>query len=394
MTAPPPPAAPAGPTETAPARGELRAQRALAKVKTELEGLKPAELDDGSWFHVLLRKHTTLLLRQQGQLVDPWRLKYPDLDDAALAKRIIRGTAGRAALIGGTAGALIPVTALASGGLGLTGAAALAFAELAALERLQIRMVLTLGELLDAPLANDRIHDVVSIYAHLLKIKGANRAAVYTRQAISALCRSIGLRFAQRAAVKLAVPIISVGVGGGMNYLLTRGLGHHAVRHFKARLDFRDPVLRLSDRPADEQRLVIGLMVLMASADGRIKRAERRALKATLADIASGPIDWSGLLAQPEASLIAQVRQIDDPSFTQLVLELLSWMAAADGKVTRHERDLLERVASALGMELLPEEVDVEDVALVEGEAVEGAAVEGVAVEGAAVAQHALEGEG
>lgn len=349
---------------------EERSERALAQVQSELEGFKPGELDDGSWFHVLLRKHTNLLLRQQGTLVDPWRLKYPDLEDAALAKRIIRGTAGRAALVGGTAGALIPVTALASGGLGITGAAALAFAELAALERLQIRMVLTLGELLDAPLENDRIHDVVSIYAHLLKIKGANRAAVYTRQAISALCRTIGLRFAQRAAVKLAVPIISVGVGGGMNYLLTRGLGHHAVRHFKARLDFRDPVLRLSDRPSDEQRLVIGLMVLMASADGRIRRAERKALKVALADVAAEPIDWGGLLAQPEADLIAQVRAVDDPSFTQLVLELLSWMAAADGKVTTRERALLERVAGALGVELLPEVVEPdEDAALIDGPA-------------------------
>lgn len=359
----------AEPTKEAAPAGEEKARRALAKVKDELEGLKPAELDDGSWFHVLLRKHTNLLLRQQGMMVDPWRLKYPDLEPPALARRIIRGTAARAALIGGTAGALIPVTALASGGLGLTGAAALAFAELAALERLQIRMVLTLGELLDAPLENDRIHDVVSIYAHLLKIKGANRAAVYTRQAISALCRSIGLRFAQRAAVKLAVPVISVGVGGGMNYLLTRGLGTHAVRHFKARLDFRDPVLRLADRQADEQRLVFGLMVLMASADGRIRRAERRALKTALADTTAERIDWARLLARPEGELIAQVRAVDDPSFTQLVLELLNWMAQADGKVTPRERALLERVASALGMELLPEviaEPEV-DAALIEG---------------------------
>lgn len=336
------------------------AARRIATAQAELARLSPRELDDGSWFQSLLRRHTDRLLAEQGGLLAPWREKHPELGTPDLARRIVRSTAGKAALIGGAAGALVPVTAWASAGIGVGGTAALAMAELAALERLQVRMLLTLGELQGAPLQNDRVRDVVAIYAHLLKIKGVGRAAVYSRQALTAVCRAIGLKFVQRAAVKLAVPIVSVGIGGGMNYLLTRGLGAHAVTHFQALRDLRDPVALLGERPHAEKQIVLSLMLLIASSDGRMTRTERKALRAALAGATASPDERLALrdaLEQPEAMLLSQAAAIADPEFGPLIVDLLGWMAAVDGQVGDAERALLERVAGAVG-------VDIDDEAL------------------------------
>jgi uncharacterized protein (DUF697 family) len=194
--------------------------------------IEPSTEADGGWFLRVLQRHTQTLVAEQGGLVAPWRAEHPDLDDLALARVIVRTSARKAALIGGASGAITPIAAWASAGTGLGGAAAIAVAELAALERLQLRMLLTLAELSGRPLDNDHINEIVTIYAHVLKVKGASRAATMGRQALVTLCRTIALRFMQRASVKLVLPIVAVGLGGGMNYLLTRGLGQHALSYF------------------------------------------------------------------------------------------------------------------------------------------------------------------
>lgn len=194
-----------------------------------LDGSDPAPSDaiepsDDGWFLRIVRQHTQSLLAEQGGLVAPWRAAHPELDDVALARQIVRRGARDAALIGGASGIATPLAVWAGVGV--------AFAEVAALERLQLRMLLTLAELGGRPLSDDDVGEILTLYAHVLKVKGATQAATMGRKALIALSQRIALRFMQRASVRLFLPVVAVGLGGGMNYLMTRGLGQHALSYF------------------------------------------------------------------------------------------------------------------------------------------------------------------
>ncbi|MCA9542636.1 MAG: hypothetical protein KC620_27255, partial [Myxococcales bacterium] len=81
---------------------------ALARARGELAALAPKTLDDGSWFHIVLKRAAERLLTRQRRRTDleGWRTRHPELADPALADRMIRQASRRAALVGATSGAL------------------------------------------------------------------------------------------------------------------------------------------------------------------------------------------------------------------------------------------------------------------------------------------------
>ena len=122
----------------------------------------------------------------------------------------------------------------------------------------------------------------------------------------------------------------------------------------------------LAERPHAEKQIVLSLMLLVASTDGRMTRTERKALRAALAgatDSAEERLALRDALDQPEAVLLEQAGHIEDPAFGGIIVDLLGWMAAMDGQVSDGERGLLERVADAVGVtiddEALADEVNL-----------------------------------
>jgi hypothetical protein len=49
------------------------------------------------------------------------------------------------------------------------------------------------------------------------------------------LGQRVGARMFRKTVAKYAVPLVSVGIGAGWNYLSTRAVGRLAQRHFRAR---------------------------------------------------------------------------------------------------------------------------------------------------------------
>lgn len=374
MTAPgPEDAPPAAPVAVDPPRAEaddpfegslttpaVRAE--LARVRSELGAMRPAQLHDGSWFHIVLQRTARRFLARQKRrcVLEPMREAYPELDDARLADRIVTRASRRAAFVGGTSGALISaaeIAAFTTLGSSISGAFLLLLAELAIIERLQVGMVFTLSELHGYQMAHDDLRDVGALYGNVLKVKGATRVAAWARDGSVALFRIIGVRYLQRAFVKYSVPVLSVGLGAGMNYVLTRSLGKHARKAFERQGDTDAQLARLHAQEDALRRLLLALMGLMAAVDGQIDKRERALLRRTLDRLAVDGTPRSELLdalERPEETIFGSLEAIEDDEFHALVLELVALMAVADGRLDQAELDLLERLSDVCGFEFEP----------------------------------------
>lgn len=332
---------------------------ALRETRTQLAAMRPGQLTDGSWFQVILQRSARRHLERRARIDagNRWREAHPDLEPPALMDRVIQRTSRRAAIIGGTSGALISAAEIAAiGTLGSTISAAflLVLAELAVIERLQARMIFTLSDLHGRQVSPHDLHDVGLLYGNVLKIKGVSRVAAWSRDGAVALFRVIGVRFMQRAFVRYGIPVLSIGLGGGMNYLMTRSLGRHARRNF-ARRSHTDRQLALADDREDALRqLLLGLMGLMAAADGHVDRRERDLLRRSLDRMAADGTSREQLLdalTAPEETLYESLRTLgDDHEFRDVVLELLALMAVSDGALMPAEVAMLDRLSGVCGV--------------------------------------------
>ncbi len=173
--------APEGPTASEVLDDEASLREQFVDLREQLSKLTPAQLKDGTWFQVVLQKTAGRMLRKQHLecLLDRWRIAAGDVTDAALATFIIKQTARRCAMVGGVAGGMVSAAALASTvslGLPISGALLIAVAEMALVERIQLRMIFALAELKGYPLNPDDMGDVGMLYGEVLRVKGATRA--------------------------------------------------------------------------------------------------------------------------------------------------------------------------------------------------------------------------
>ena len=184
-------------------------------------------------------------------------------DNDAIAAKLTKMFARQASILGILTGVLMSaeeiVTFLtgAEGGLGLpfniAVAALLLLAETFLLLRFQIALVAWLGKLYGVPLDPDNPEDILTILAFATGTSAANAAGTagvkmggklatriartaVQKQALAAvtgMAERIGLTMLARAAVKYAIPVLSIGLGMIMNYSTTRGVGAVGQKHFK-----------------------------------------------------------------------------------------------------------------------------------------------------------------
>lgn len=347
------------PSSTSPPDTAPGVRLALVQARDELASMRPGRLTDGSWFQTILQRAARRHIARRAKIDAgaAWREAHPDLPPPALMDRVTQRAARRAALVGGTSGALISAAELAAiGTLGSTISAAfvLVLAELAVIERIQARMIFTLSDLNGHHVSPDDLHDIGHLYGNVLKVKGATRAAAWGRDGAVALFRIIGVRFMQRAFVRYSIPVLSIGLGSGMNYLMTRSLGRHARRDLGQRSHADSRLALIDDQEDALRRLLLGLMGLMAAADGRIDRRERDLLRRSMDRLAADGTPREELLealTAPEETLYQSLRDLgDDHEFREVLLELLALMAVSDGALVPAEIALLDRLSGVCGM--------------------------------------------
>lgn len=236
-----------------------RLHQAIAEIK-ELGGL--SAFKTGEWLLPLVRKSFQSYLKNAQ--VDHFRKKYPRASDDEIIKKLTAVAAKNAAIIGGITGAGVSaneVTAIiagtASGGLSLPvqlSATALALAaEAITLVHIQIQLVANIAKILKVPLSPDDPEDVLLILAfavggagieglgnlgaktagHLTKTAIRRHISGTTLEAVKRIAAKLGLKILQRSIIKYTVPLASVLVGGGWNYVTTKKVGNIASKHFR-----------------------------------------------------------------------------------------------------------------------------------------------------------------
>lgn len=244
-------------------KSAIRKQLEEAKREyDELGGWKAFK--SGEWLWLLIQK--SFKNYWERATVEYFRAKYGTADAEKIAEKLIGVAAKNAAILGAVTGAavstdeIVAIVTAGEGGIGLPANIAIAAAALSAeailLMRFQLQLVANLGKLYGAPLDPDDPEDILTILAFALggsaadaagkagmKIgsKFAGRAAkiVFSNDVLALfkkIAAKVGVKILQRTIVKYTIPIASIGIGTGWNYLATRAVGRIAIKHFKQRI--------------------------------------------------------------------------------------------------------------------------------------------------------------
>jgi len=236
----------------------------LKKAKdevTELGGL--SGFKSGEWLLRLIQKSFRNYWERAN--VEYFKSKYSLQDEDFIAKKLIKVAARNAALIGAATGALVSTDEIVAiltggeGGIGIPANVAIALTAIASeavlLVRFQLKLVANLGKLYGVPLDPEDPEDILAILAFAVGGSVAEKAGevgmkvgstlaktavrkCLSKEALEAIKRigaKLGVKILQRSILKYTVPIASVGIGTGWNYLSTRAVGKIAKKHFSQR---------------------------------------------------------------------------------------------------------------------------------------------------------------
>lgn len=238
-----------------------RIKRSIKNTKEEYHELGGWHgLTRGEWLWKLINKSLGVYIKRAN--AEYFRKKYPNLDNGQIAKKLISVAARNAAILGGLTGSAISADEI--GGLlalpfgvgvpvNLAIAAGAIGAEAILLARIQIQMIVNLSALYDVPLDPEDPEDILTILAFALggsaaeaagkagmKIGGAAAGQVarqFFSKEVLALVKKVGakvgIKILQKSIVKYTIPIASIGIGTGWNYLSTKAVGSVAIKHVK-----------------------------------------------------------------------------------------------------------------------------------------------------------------
>jgi uncharacterized protein (DUF697 family) len=244
-------------------KSEIRRQYEEAKQElTELGGWQ--SLKSGAWLWQLIQR--SFKNYWERGTAEYFQEKYGTTDPEKLVPKLISVAARNASLLGGVVGAVVSTDELvgiftgAEFGMGLPANIAIGLAaiggEAILLIRFQLQLVANIGKAYGVPLDPDDPEDILTILAYAMgggvaaeagrfgmrvggKLAGRMAKDVFKKEVL-AFCKrllaKVGVKLLQRNIVKYTVPVASVFIGGGWNYVSTRSVGWLAVRHFKQRL--------------------------------------------------------------------------------------------------------------------------------------------------------------
>jgi uncharacterized protein (DUF697 family) len=228
-----------------------------------------AAFKNGEWVWPLIRRSFRNYW-ERGR-VDYFTAKYGTTDPDKIARRLISLASKNAAILGALTGAavsadeIVGLVTAGEAGIGVPANLAIAASAVAAeailLVRFQLQLVANLGKLYGIPLDEDDPEDILTILAFAIggsaadaagkggmkiggKLGGRRAKAVFSRDVLAVTKRiaaRVGVKVLRRTIVKYVIPVVSIGIGTGWNYLATRAVGRIAIRHFKQRIaDLRE----------------------------------------------------------------------------------------------------------------------------------------------------------
>lgn len=225
---------------------------------TKLGGLQAFK--SGEWLFTLIQKSFRNYWNKAN--AEYFISKYSSQDEDFLAKKLTNVAARNAALVGAVTGAtistdeIVALVTAGEGGIGIPANLAIAFTALASeaylLVSIQLKLVANLGKIYGVPLDPEDPEDILTILAFALGGSVAEEAGKYgmklggkvtqvlvkkyiSKEVLETLKRigaKIGIKILQRTILKYAVPLASIVVGTGWNYVSTKAVGKIAKKHF------------------------------------------------------------------------------------------------------------------------------------------------------------------
>lgn len=338
---------------------------------TSLEDIK-----SGEWFVKLL--HLALKTYREKVNAVYFQEKYPGLPPDAIVDRRI-DLAQKYAALEGDSTALAYTAAVAAtigprGGRGrspLTVPAAFAaFAvDLVYTSLLQLRLAYDISVIYGKPLVYDDPEDLYDLLILAFGIKAGEAFSEglqkLSPEAVRVLIKKtvtgsrlewlkalpvVGKFLLQRNLIKMAIPVVGIGLGSGVNYLSTGSIGKRAKKMFRLRGAIEEAADQVSLNSLEYSNLLLETIWLVINADKPVQREEAWYWGYLMAGL--DEIDIDGKVKQDfetkinfdEERVMNQLRNLP-PEFSTEIYNAACVASVVDGKLKDNELKFLQKLA-------------------------------------------------
>ena len=349
-------------------QGELTQAQEFAK-STSLEDIK-----SGEWFAKLL--HLALKKYREKVSAAYFQEKYPGLPADAIVDRRIDLAQKYAALEGGsTAAAYTAAIAATIGSHGgaspLTIPAALtAFAvDLGYTSLLQLRLAYDISVIYGKPLDYDDPEDLYDLLVLAFGIKAgevfSESLQKFSPEAVRVLIKKtvtdsslkrlqslpvVGKFLLQRNLIKMAIPVVGIGLGSGINYFYTGSIGRRAKKMFRLRGAIEEAAGQVSLDTIEYSYLFLQIIWLVIKADKQVQQEEAWYLRYLIDGLEEIDIDgevkqdFEAKINFDEEKVLNQLRNLS-PELRIEIYNAACVASVVDGKLKDSEIKFLQKLA-------------------------------------------------
>jgi len=345
-------------------------REAGTKISTATRELKRREDDASSWMQRFIQREIEQRARTRG--MEYWDKQFPGLAADERARRRIRRMLTRATVAGVAAAAgasTAEVLSIVGEGVGSFAAIPLGLlsvgAEAVYTTALQIDLAFDLASIYAVPFAQDDVGEISTLLALALGIELVSEPTQHDKPANPGetkpwrvmrqmerddFAQSVGRGVVRQAVLRNAVPVLGVLVSAAWNQIVLRRFANHVHTAARQRQAIVHACRGMQLGEQQMARIILDGAWLIATSDGDIRHQESLAL-AVLIDSLTLPqriaVDEASF-SDDEEEWFGRVSAL--PAAAQEVLiDVLSVVASADGAFTTPERRFLKRVSRTLG---------------------------------------------
>lgn len=349
-------------------------------VKNFAKAIPLEKIKNGEWFLSLFQ--LALKTYREKATAEYFKIKYPGLVPDAIVDRRIHIAKKNAAIEGGSTAfaysAAIAATIGTQGGsspLTIPAAFTALAIDLTYTSFLQLRLAYDISVLYNHPLDYDDPEDMNDLLVLAFGIKAGESfqgalqklAPEATRQTIKRGISGdslkwlqalpiVGKYLLQRNIIKMAIPVVAVGLGTTLNYYFADKIGKRARTLFRSRVAIEEIANDYNFTDTEYIPLLLSAVWIIIKADGQTKHEEAWYLKYLiqgLQDIDGADIyiqEFSKRINFSEEKLVQEIAVLDK-DIRKDIFEAASIAAIVDKKLHKQEEMILRKFAEAFGIE-------------------------------------------
>jgi hypothetical protein len=332
------------------------------------------DIKSGEWFVKLIY----FALKKYREQVNAayFQEKYPGLPPDAIADRRIKLAQKYAALGGGSTAAVYTgavAATIGSGGgaspLAIPAALTTLAVDVSYTSLLQLRLAYDISVIYGKPLDYDDSEDLSDLIelAFGIKVGEVSSQSLHklapetvrtivsktvtgsTRKSLQAL-PVVGKHLIRRNISKMAIPVVGIGLGYGLNYFFTGRIGKRAKKMFRLHGAIEESADQVSFDSIDYSYLLLQTIWLVIKADKQVQEEEARYLRHLIAGL--DEIDIDGKVKQDfeakinfdEERIMNQLRNLP-PEFSAEIYNAACVASVVDGKLKDTELKILQKFA-------------------------------------------------